>query len=144
MIDANVCPDCNHERSEHDLFRGCMHWNCSCMKNKGEIDYVNLLKENEELKEQAKNFKEAAEFWVERHDALYEKYKKFGEGVDVRIDVIEKKFDWMADDYRLMRDTLQGIIDDFVNPNMTYFNVFSRAFNCLYKIAKNKEERENE
>jgi len=141
-MDKNICLNCNHERNEHDLFRGCMHWNCSCMKSKEQIDKANLEKENEELKQKIETYKEAAEFFMKRDDDLYKKYKEHSKKVDIKLDSLKEKLELLIVNYNLMQKTLEGIIRDYSNPNMTYFNAASRAFDCLYQIQKSNEEKE--
>jgi len=138
--DKNICPDCKHEINEHSSSGiGCIY--CPCKKGKEEVYITILEKENKELKQRFQDMKEAAEFWAERHDALYEKYKKFGNEVDIKLDSIKEKLEWLIADNGSMRETLNGIIKDFSNPNMIYFNAVSRAFDCLYQISKNNEKR---
>ena len=105
---------------------------------------LDTMDERDKLKERLRDMKEAAEFWAKKHDDLYKKYIEHSEEVDIRLDSIKENIECIIVNYNLAQEILSGIIRDYSNPNMTYFNAASRAFDCLYQISKNNEKRKNE
>ena len=50
MSEELKCPSCGHGRVLHDLFRGCMQFNCSCTRNKEQVDTLLLISERNALR----------------------------------------------------------------------------------------------
>jgi hypothetical protein len=108
------------------------------------MDNKKLLIENEQLKQKIETYKEAAEFWMKKHDDLYKSYSENSDQTNARLERISKQIDWLITDYDLAYNTLKSIVFKCTTLEDVLSLPRQLAVACLFQIATNKEGREKE